>query len=114
MSKPYNMAFACFHCCKSFKRVFNFYEQCPMKLPCPECGGATYNFGRHFKAPKKTDAKQWQKVRYLFDHGFWFQKIRTGPGNHDTIPYPETLEEAKEFVVKYQAYTIKPPACPTT
>tara|TARA_B100001971_G_C18204624_1_gene546778 strand:- start:696 stop:938 length:243 start_codon:yes stop_codon:yes gene_type:complete len=38
------------------------------------------------------------KVSFLFEHGFSFQKIRIGAGHHEVVPYPETLEEAKEFV----------------
>jgi hypothetical protein len=106
MSAPYNMAFACLRCCKSFKRHCELSAGIPEELPCPECGGLAHNFGRHFKAPKKTDVRQWEKVRFLFGHGFRFQKIRTGPGHHDTVAYPETLEEAKEFVVKYKQYSV--------
>lgn len=107
MPTPYNMAFACLECCKSFKREFNLAKECPQELVCPDCGGVAYNFGRHFKSPKKTDAKQWQKVRYLFEHGFRFQKICVGSGHHDVIPYPATLDEAKEFVMKYKDHAIK-------
>ncbi len=104
---PYNMAFACLECRKTFKREFNLAKECPQKLICPDCGGEAHNFGRHFKSPKKTDIKQWQKVRYLFDHGFRFQKIRVGPGHQDVVPYPETLDEAKDFVMKYKDHAIK-------
>ena len=107
MITPYNMAFACLNCCKSFKREFNSTNGIPSELPCPECGGVSYNFGRHFKAPKKTDKRQWQKIRFLLEHGFRFQKIRIGSGHHDTVKYPETLEEAKEFVEKYKEHAIK-------
>ena len=104
---PYNMAFACLECCKSFKREFDLSNGAPETLTCPNCGGSAHNFGRHFKAPKKTDTKQWEKTRYLFNHGFRFQKIRIGTQHHDTVSYPETLEQAKEFVVKYKQYAVK-------
>jgi hypothetical protein len=100
------MAFACLTCCKSFKREFDLAEECPMTLKCPECGASAHNFGRHFKAPKKSNKKQWDKIRFLFAHGFRFQKIPVGSGHHDTVPYPETMEEAKEFVVMYKDYAI--------
>ena len=108
MSSPYNVAFACFDCFKSFKREFNLAETYPLELVCPNCGGISHNFGRHFKAPKKSDKKQWAKIIFLFKHGFRFQKIRlsTHQTHHDTISYPDTLEEAKEFVVKYKDYAI--------
>lgn len=103
MTAPYNMSFACLECRKAFKRHVDF-GQVLDKLTCPQCGRPAYNFGRHFKPPKQADSRQWQKVRFLFGHGFRFQKIRVGPGHHDTVPYPETLEEASEFVVKYKQY----------
>lgn len=101
---PYNMAFACMECCKSFKREFNLAKECPLELKCNECGGIAYNFGRHFKAPKKTDRKQWRKIKFLFEHGFRFQKIRTNLPSTESVPYPSSLEEAKEFVVKYKEF----------
>lgn len=48
MPTPYNMAFACLGCRKSFKREFDLVDGCLGQLVCPECGGAAYNFGRHF------------------------------------------------------------------
>ena len=110
---PYNMSFACLACRKAFKRQVES-GRVPDELPCPECGGPAYNFGRHFKAPRKADASQWRKVRFLFEHGFRFQKIRVGPGHHDTVPYPETLEEAKEFVVKYKEHAFRGEDDPNT
>ena len=101
MTTPYGMSFACLDCRKAFKRHVDI-EDIPSHLPCPQCRGAAHNFGRNFKPPKQTDVSQWQKVRYLFENGFRFQKIRVGPGHHDTVPYPETLEDAKEFVAKYK------------
>jgi len=98
------MAFACLNCCKSFKRSVEFGGDIPEELPCPECGEAAVNLGRHFKAPRRSDARQWAKVRFLVEHGFRFQKIRTGPSHRDTVPYPNTLEEAKGFVIKYQRH----------
>ena len=109
MSTPYNMAFACLECRKSFKRELKgvLPRDFPDALKCPNCCGPSYNFGRHFKAPKASDIQQWKKVIFLFEHGFRFRKIRDGSGHHDTVPYPDTMEQAKEFVVKYKAYAIK-------
>jgi len=107
MATPYNMAFACLHCRKSFKREFDLDEGRPSELKCPECGGTAYNLGRHFKAPKKSDTKQWKKVEFLIEHGFRFQKIRPIKNSLDSVPYPETMEEAKEFVKKYKEFAIK-------
>ena len=107
MPTPYNMAFACLNCRKSFKREFDLAKECPCELKCPECGGAAYNFGRHFKAPKKNDLRQWRKLEFLFEHGFRFQKIRPVKNSQESAPYPETLEAAIEFVKKYKDYALK-------
>jgi len=106
MSIPYNMAFACLDCCKSFKREFNLVKEYPSELTCSDCGGAAYNFGRHFKAPKRSDKKQWEKIIFLFEHGFRFQKIRIDNTEHDSVPYPNNMREAKEFVIKYKKYAL--------
>ncbi len=107
MTAPYNMSFACLECRKAFKRHVDI-KNIPAQLACPQCGGPAHNFGRHFKSPRQVDARQWQKVRFLFEHGFRFQKIRIGSGHHETVTYPETLEEAKEFVVKYKEHACSP------
>ncbi|GGI85562.1 hypothetical protein [Shewanella gelidii] len=108
MSTPYNMAFACLDCHSSFKRELKLAPcDYPKQLTCPNCGGVAHNYGRHFKAPKKSDKKQWEKVKFLHEHGFRFHKIRIGSGHHDVVPYPETLEQAKEFVVKYKKYAVQ-------
>jgi len=101
------MAFACLECCKSFKRECNvLLKDYPDQLPCPNCGGVAYNYGRHFKAPIKTDAAQWKKIKFLHDNGFRFQKIRIGSKDKDVVPYPENLEQAREFVIKYKEYAL--------
>ena len=65
------------------------------------------DLGRHFKAPKKSDTEQWKKVAFLIDHGFFFQKIRPDSNGNESVPYPKTLDEAKEFVVKYNKWSAK-------
>ena len=107
MTVSYSTAFACPGCRKSYKRAFNFAKEFPMVLPCPECGGNAFNLGRHFKAPKKSDGAQWLKVAFLIRSGFWFQKIRPVPNSSESAPYPETLEQAKAFVVKYKRFALK-------
>lgn len=106
---PYHKAFACFDCRKSFKRAVNLAKTQPNKLVCPNCGGIAVNLGRHFKPPKTSDIEQWKKVKFLFDHGFHFQKIPVFDPNNShiiigSVPYPDTLEQAKEFVKKYKQF----------
>ena len=103
MAPTYHMSFACLDCHKSFKRHYDVQTR-PSELTCPHCGGVAYNFGRHFKAPRSSDKGQWEKIRFLFEHGFRFQKIRVGTGHHDTVKYPETLAEARQWVHDYSAY----------
>ena len=106
MVNAYAMSYACLDCCKSFKRYVENPVSSPESMVCPECSGTAYNFGRHFKPPKKSNRKQWEKIRFLFEHGFRFQKIRPEKNSFESIPYPETLEEAKEFVIKYKKYSL--------
>jgi hypothetical protein len=106
MSTPYNISFACLRCCKSFKRAVDITQGWQRELPCPECGGSSYNVGRHFKPPNKSDKQQWEKVAYLLEHGFHFQKIHDQEHGGQNVPYPKTLKDAKEFVLKYKRYAI--------
>ncbi|MDT0628495.1 hypothetical protein [Alteromonas sp. W364] len=108
LGPDYAMAFACFTCKTSIMRHFDA-SPCdyPRAAKCPVCNSKTINLGRNFKPPKKSDTAQWKKVKYLVEHGFIFQKIRVEPSTLDSIPYPDTLAEAKEFVVKYRKWAIK-------
>ncbi len=107
MKSNYRLAYACLTCRKSFKRgkpaAKEFF---PDTMPCPNCGRLALNFGRHFKAPKKNDDAQWKKVRYLAEHGFWFQRIHIGEKAENVVPYPDTLEQARDFVEKYKEHAL--------
>ena len=103
----YAMSYACLSCKTAHKRhVEGAPSEYPLKMECPVCKGTTFNLGRHFKAPKKSDDAQWKKVAFLVEHGFLFQKIRPFPNSYESVPYPKTLAEAKEFVVKYKKWAI--------
>ncbi len=93
MIAPYLFPYACFKCRRSFKR-----RPVAEELPCPNCGGTAIVLSRKFKAPRASARKQWEKVKYLVDHGFPFESVY-----HDGQPvrYPKTLAEAKEFVERY-------------
>ena len=102
------MSYVCLECCKSFMRRLPKPSREPETMPCSECGLLSYNYGRHFKPPKKSDNKQWAKVRFLFEHGFRYQKIRSNPDDYyETESYPDTLQEAKEFVIKFQLFSVE-------
>ncbi len=69
----------------------------PMPLPCPQCDARMWDAGMHFKTPRHSDVKQWEKVRVLAAHGFRFANARCcgwfGPGKR-----PDTLKEVPAFV----------------
>jgi ribosomal protein L44E len=106
----YAMSFVCFTCKTSNMRHFSV-EPCryPKTMECPVCKGLAVNLGRHFKPPKKSETAQWQKVKYLVDHGFVFQSIyeQRDDSGYYKISYPRSLAEAKEFVVKYKDKAVK-------
>ncbi|MGO2010995.1 MAG: hypothetical protein ACTH7Q_02605 [Pseudoalteromonas sp.] len=106
----YSMSFACCECRTSNKRQFKLAPcDYPKTIECPICNGVAINLGRHFKPPKKSDLVQWKKVKFLIEHGFVFQKIRTDKNSVESIPYPDTLAQAKEFVIKYRQYSVELP-----
>ena len=63
-----------------------------------------------FKPPKKTEDKKWETVKFLIEHGFYYQHIykkveTTENGNivyENYAKYPENLKDAIEFVEKYK------------
>jgi len=90
----------CFCCRKSFK----FPVQNAARL-CPHCRGPMTRLCRKFAAPKSIDKQQWEKVRFLVEHGFLFYPVRAliEPGVFMRVTYPKTLAEAKAFVEKYKS-----------
>lgn len=88
-SPEYLVAHACFACRKSWK------VRKDISGGCPQCGGALHEMGRSFKAPKKSDAEQWEKVIALWSAGFRFWSYRSHP---DAEPLPERLREVEAFV----------------
>ncbi len=56
-----------------------------------------------FRPPKKSNDRQWAKVAFLVEHGFYFQKVYRKEGPVWTrIRYPQTLEQARDFVLRYK------------
>ena len=51
--------------------------------------------GRAFKAPKKTDVEQWEKVEALWRAGFRFSPNTRW---REVKPYPERLRDVANFV----------------
>ena len=76
----------CFHC----RKVFSYSGG---GMICPQCGGTLHELGKNFKAPRRTDLKQWEKVERLWQHGVTFQ-----PGEHDLTRPPKRLNEVDAFL----------------
>jgi DNA-directed RNA polymerase subunit RPC12/RpoP len=83
------LQYACFVCRKSFKRPqfsgarsrFMTSEQAAgqqreserfansHQYKCPDCGGQAYFIGIDFKAPKRSDVKEWREVEQFIRSG---------------------------------------------
>ena len=92
MSAPCLWPHACFACRKSWKLA----ERSNAK--CPECGQPLHWMGRAFKAPRKADKGQWNKVSSLWSAGYRFINHE---GWREVAPYPERLTEVEAFIRDY-------------
>lgn len=109
----YQIQFACFECCKSFKRPYAVDEQQrsawlsrrisgrqPSKtfaMPvyhCPDCERPATLMGRAFRAPCHDEVEQWRKVEILVRAGFTFW---SSAGR-----YPDAVSEARAFVKSHR------------
>lgn len=98
----------CLNCKKSLNREFD--SNSDRIYPCSECGKPMTLLPHRFKPPKKTEDKKWETVKFLIEHGFYYQHIykkveTTENGNivyENYAKYPENLKDAKEFVEKYK------------
>lgn len=60
--------------------------------------------GRSFKAPRHSDAKQWEKVRLLWENGFRFFSYRSDP---EAEPLPQQLKDVPGFVARNPDHPFK-------
>ena len=76
----------------------------------------TFLLPHRFRPPKVVDTKKWEVVKYLIEHGFYYQHIyeveetsKHYNREESYVAYPENLRDAKEFAEKYklQARKIK-------
>jgi DNA-directed RNA polymerase subunit RPC12/RpoP len=97
-SMTYRMPFVCLNCQKSFK-----YEITEIEKKCSQCSQPLIMLSRKFKTPKQSDDKEWSKIKFLIEHGFRFYSyIPSKHGVHQRVKYPETMQQAYEFVEKYK------------
>ncbi len=101
-AKTFLYPYVCLKCRKSFKKTYR--EELRI---CSSCSDVLVRLNSNFFAPKESDKKQWKKVEYLIDHGFLFQHVYQNKWGGSYVAYPETLAEAKEFVIKYKHWAIK-------
>jgi len=85
----YLIAHACFDCRKSWK------VRPDRSADCPQCGSTLCEMGRSFKAPRKSDVEQWEKVRLLWFAGFRFSSYRSHP---EAEPMPKRLRDVADFI----------------
>lgn len=98
----------CLECRKALNRSLD--PGADRQYPCSECGKAMIVLSHRFRPPKKSDDKKWDAVKYLVDHGFYYdhvyQKIETLSNGvtiyENYVPYPENIKDAIEFVKKYR------------
>ena len=88
----YLIAHACFSCNKSWKM-----KPSESGHPCPECGQSIDLMGRSFKAPRKSDREQWEKLKRLWEAGFRFHSYRSYP---EAEPLPERLRDVDDFIAR--------------
>ena len=100
MATPYLIAYACVECRRSFKRPLGGPGE--FERTCPHCRATAVAVGRHFKPPRRTSVKQWEKVRFLIEKGFPFHRVYESKRGGAAVPYPRTLEAARDFVRKYR------------
>ena len=91
---PYLVAHACFGCRRSLKVDVGRWP--PRAAKCPECGGKLHWLGRTFRAPKRSDVKQWKKVEALSLAGYRFHSSWGGA-------LPDTFKEAEAFIIERRA-----------
>jgi hypothetical protein len=84
----YLVAHACFDCRKSWK------VRADTGAVCPQCAATLHEMGRAFKAPKKSDLEQWQKVEALWRAGFRFWSV----WSKEVEPLPDRLRDVEDFV----------------
>src|SRR5215210_4442370 len=94
---PLPNPYVCLECCRSFKRPGGLFRN----HPCPLCGKPALVLHPNFKPPRASNSKQWDKVRYLVEHGFRFKPI-WDPEAEKAVPYPKTLREAIAWVARWK------------
>jgi hypothetical protein len=101
----YKDHFACFTCRKTFKhflygeavygRRFEGRPRVQRAAICPRCRTPMADVGLDFKAPRKTDRKQWLKAQLLFEGVGAFSGCGCG-----REPRPTHLRDVPAFIAQ--------------
>jgi len=94
----FSMPYVCFACRRSFKRMRRFGCE-GSRSSCSACHGPSIALHPHFKAPRRDDLPQWQKVQLLVENGFYFWPLIE---NNASVKYPSTLKEARTWVKQFK------------
>ena len=98
-AQGFRFPFVCFACRRSLKFPASLTGR-----KCPQCREPMSMLSRKFAAPKSKDFAQWEKIKFLVEHGFRFHSVfeTSEFGGKVVVPYPRSLNEAKDFVVRYK------------
>ena len=65
---------------------------------CPTCKSKMYFVNEKFKAPKKSDDKEWKIIEYLLLSGYDFRNPYCGQEQCIYFEFPKNLQEAEAFI----------------
>ncbi len=95
----------CLTCRKAFSQGTDFTKFQREKL-CPDCGQPMVFLNEKFQPPGRTDDKKWKVVEYMVSSGFDYRTVWENPSPgvyHELqLKFPETMNDAKEFVARYK------------
>lgn len=82
---------ACFACRKCFKKPFVPDQN----YKCSQCAQEMAYMGRSFKAPRRAEARQWEKVQRLWSAGYRFH---TNSRRLDVPAFPNKLRDVDDWI----------------
>lgn len=104
----YNLKLACLKCRKSWRkddylvaRRTRLFQSCDELMVCPQCQGQLVSMGVDFKAPARSNIRQWRKVELLVEAGVRFEVRRFTRSERDMVgpgARPYSLREMKLFL----------------
>lgn len=74
--------------------------ECKYLSRCPICQSGLFDAGRDFKAPRRSDLKQWRKVAVLLRAGFRFTRYNSRGPQAQASPTPKYLREVEAFLTE--------------